>query len=266
MLPKKLLYLIALITIIIGTGCSGQSGLKAGKVWDGDSFLLNNGIEVRLIGINAPEKDQLGSDQARSFLQGLLAGKELRIEKGVEERDKYNRLLCYVYAGSPRLGGAGDTFINAEMIKNGYAVTLFYPLNDKYQSEFIQLEIIAKETKKGLWATGGLMQSPKVSETPSGDVILYQDAGKYYGLVKTVEGKIIATHNSGKACFLRFHPDYKANHFYLQIFPENYYKFPAPPEKVYLDKKIRVRGVIKKYKGNPEIIVKDPSQIEIIKE
>lgn len=69
-------------------------------------------------------------------------------------------------------------------------------------------------------------------------------------------------------CFLNFHKDYK-NHFTAVIYQEDSPKFSQPPEKLYLNKKVRIRGRIKHYteKGQdkPEIIIKSPEQIEIVK-
>ena len=95
-------------------------------------------------------------------------------------------------------------------------------------------------------------------------VIPWQDAAKYYGKWTTVEGTIIATHNSGKACFLNFHPDYQ-RYFGVVIFASAFSRFPANPESYYHGKKVRVSGYIKEYEGKPEIILDDPSQIEILK-
>ncbi len=95
-------------------------------------------------------------------------------------------------------------------------------------------------------------------------VISWQDAAKHYGEYATVEGTIVATHNSGKACFLNFHPDYK-RYFTAVIFASAFPRFPANPESYYYGKKVRVSGYIKEYKGKPEIILNDPSKIEILK-
>jgi len=102
------------------------------------------------------------------------------------------------------------------------------------------------------------------SRQPAGtQVISWQDAVKHYGEYATVEGTIVATHNSGKACFLNFHPDYK-RYFTAVIFASAFSRFPANPENYYYGKKVRVSGNIKEYKGKPEIILNDPSQIEIL--
>ncbi len=104
------------------------------------------------------------------------------------------------------------------------------------------------------------------SQQPAGtvQVISWQDAAKHYGEYTTVEGTIVVTHNSGKACFLNFHPDYK-RYFTAVIFASDFSRFPAYTENYYYGKKVHVSGYIKEYKGKPEIILNDPSQIEILK-
>jgi len=94
-------------------------------------------------------------------------------------------------------------------------------------------------------------------------VISWKDAANYYGQYKTVEGTIVTTYNSGKACFLNYHTNWKKN-FTAVIFRSDYNKFPENPEEYYDGKKVRIYGKIKQYQGKPEIILKSPSQIEII--
>lgn len=93
--------------------------------------------------------------------------------------------------------------------------------------------------------------------------IEWWQANSHYGEYAAVEGKIVLTHNTGKVCFLNFHPNYK-NHFTAVIFASDFSKFPAQPEKYYHGKKVRIRGYIKEYKGKPEIVVNNPSQMEIL--
>jgi len=95
-------------------------------------------------------------------------------------------------------------------------------------------------------------------------VISWQDAAKHYGEYAIIEGRIVVTYNSGKACFLNFHPDYK-RYFTAVIFASAFPCFPESPESYYYGKKVRMSGYIKEYQGKPEIILNDPSQIEILK-
>ena len=94
-------------------------------------------------------------------------------------------------------------------------------------------------------------------------VIGWQDAAKHYGEFWTVEGTIVTTHNSGKACFLNFHPNWK-EHFTAVIFANRFSQFPPNPERYYQSKKVQVTGYIKEYRGKPEIIVESPVQIRFL--
>jgi len=95
------------------------------------------------------------------------------------------------------------------------------------------------------------------------EVIPWKDAAQYYGQRVTVEGTIVLTKNTGKVVFLDFSPHWQVD-LKVVIFPEDAAKFPSPPEEMFLKKKIRVTGLIEEYQGAPEIIVRDPSQIEIV--
>ncbi|MBC7362481.1 MAG: hypothetical protein H5U06_09410 [Candidatus Aminicenantes bacterium] len=96
-------------------------------------------------------------------------------------------------------------------------------------------------------------------------VIPWEKAGEYVGQTVTVEGVIVRTHNSGRACFLNFHPDYQ-QYLSLVIFASDFNRFPSQPEKYYLNKKVRVRGRILLYQGRPEIILSSPEQIKLVGE
>jgi micrococcal nuclease len=141
---KTILIASGLIAALLA-GCFGNTAVTVSRVYDGDSFAISNGDQVRLIGIDAPEKGEPGADQAREFLTRLIKGKQIRLESDQEDRDKYKRLLRYAYIG--------DIFINAEMLKQGLAKTLFIPPNTRYQKEFLEIEKQASQRPSGLWAT-----------------------------------------------------------------------------------------------------------------
>ncbi|MBU0633859.1 MAG: hypothetical protein KKB82_04190 [Candidatus Omnitrophica bacterium] len=101
------------------------------------------------------------------------------------------------------------------------------------------------------------------SPQPAPPVIDYKLAPKYYGKFAVVEGVVVGTYKTNKACFLNFHPDYK-RYFTAVIFASSFSKFASSPDVYYKNKKVRVKGTIKEYRGKPEIIINTPSQIEII--
>jgi micrococcal nuclease len=130
---------------------------------DGDTLKLSNNERVRLIGIDTPEmheSEKLYRDSRKSgqdaktiqalgkrsyaFTRSLVEGKTVRLEFDVEKRDKYKRLLAYVYLPD-------GTFVNAEIVKQGYASLMTYPPNVKYADAFRRLYQQAREQRLGLW-------------------------------------------------------------------------------------------------------------------
>jgi endonuclease YncB( thermonuclease family) len=114
------------------------------RVFDGDSFMLSsNGarIEVRLAGIDAPEKNQPYADNARAALRGLILDRHLRLE--VLDVDRYGRRVARAYREPDGMD------INAELVRRGHA---WVYRRRAYDSSFYDLERAARERKLGLWA------------------------------------------------------------------------------------------------------------------
>jgi micrococcal nuclease len=81
--------------------------------------------------------------EASAFTKQLVEGKEVWLEFDMQRRDKYRRLLAYIYIGG--------TMLNAEVVRQGYAQVATFPLNVKYQEMFLRLQREAREAKRGLW-------------------------------------------------------------------------------------------------------------------
>ena len=112
-------------------------------VIDGDTVELRNRERVRLIGINTPEMGQPYSSEAKNKLKELIEGKEVKLEKDITDKDRYDRLLRYIWLG--------DVLINLEMVRLGYANSYTYPPDVKYQDQIVAAEREAREKKIGLW-------------------------------------------------------------------------------------------------------------------
>ena len=118
------------------------------KVLDGDTIVLQGGEVVRYAGLDAPELDakegpEFFAREALSFNKRLVFLKKVRLEFDKELRDAHGRLLAYVFVN--------DTFVNAELIRLGYARAAPKPPNEKYKDLFLQLQKKAMEEKIGLW-------------------------------------------------------------------------------------------------------------------
>lgn len=98
---------------------------------------------------------------------------------------------------------------------------------------------------------------------PDGPTVSWRQAAKHYDEFVTVEGTVVRTHNSGKACFLNFHPNWRQT-FSAVIFARSFPAFAPKPEEFYRGKKVRVKGVVVEYEGRPEMILDSPDQIEIL--
>ena len=247
---------IFLYFLLIGAilGCTQQAGTISGiEIIDGDTFRLTNGDTVRLIGIDAPELSQPGGVLSREYLAHLIVGKPITLERGPEDRDKYNRLLRFVYIN--------DLCINEEMIRQGYAEARYLP-ESPIRDYYLQLEIQAETTKAGLWSDNVFQSRSEVDWDTDIPVISWSEADDYYNQYVIIEGIIVDTYNSGRVCFLNFHTDYQ--YFTAVIVACDLLGFPDSPDTYYLGRKVHIIGIIKEYKGSPEIIVKTPDQIRIL--
>jgi len=190
---KKLITTLSIL-LIATAGCFRPEQFHGGifytveRVVDGDTLKLTNGERVRLIGIDTPESKpndkakrdskRTGQDletinkmgkEATEFVKGLIKeGQEVRLKLDVQERDKYGRILAYVFIPSclpecpasfpgtyhfvKDMGKYWHIFLNATMIKAGYATPMTIPPNVKYADLFKELYEEAREQKRGLWA------------------------------------------------------------------------------------------------------------------
>ena len=126
------------------------------QVVDGDTIhvRVNGRIEkVRYIGMDTPETkhpvrgEEPGGVQATALNRLLVMGKTVRLELDVRERDRYRRLLAYVYVG--------DLMVNAELVRLGYAHAMTVPPNVAHASRFVSLERQVREACRGLWDRAG---------------------------------------------------------------------------------------------------------------
>ncbi len=87
------------------------------RVVDGDTLELGNGETVRMVGIDTPEVGECGFEQASANLSSLTLGKQVRLTRSDEDRDRYGRLLRYVDAGEVDAG--------LRLIRNGLAIARY---------------------------------------------------------------------------------------------------------------------------------------------
>jgi micrococcal nuclease len=121
-------------------------------VVDGDTIHVESGETVRYIGVDTPETVKPGSPvecfgkAASAANHRLVDGEEVRLVEDAEARDRYGRTLAYVYRVRDGL------FVNAELVRGGFATPLTIPPNVAHADEFVRLARQARRNRRGLWA------------------------------------------------------------------------------------------------------------------
>ncbi len=134
--------------------------LLVSLVIDGDTIEIEGGQKVRLIGIDSPESVDPNRPvgcyaiEASEFTKSKLQDKYVTLEKDVSETDKFGRLLRYVWLD--------DELVNETLVKEGYATSITYPPDIKYQDKFMTVQEEAKNDQKGLWSEVCISPTPKI--------------------------------------------------------------------------------------------------------
>jgi micrococcal nuclease len=147
----------ALAVLLLGRGGDSHAGPLHGRVLrvvDGDTIQvrLDGGRteRVRYIGVDTPESVkpdtpvQCFAKRASHFNDSLVSGHPVTLRTDAEERDRYGRLLAYVYVNG--------RFVNSELVARGYARTLTIPPNVAHADEFARLARRARRAGTGLWS------------------------------------------------------------------------------------------------------------------
>ncbi len=156
---------MVIATLLVGaTGCRGGQSPASGeagtgrivRVVDGDTVVVDlggNDEHVRLLGIDTPESvdprspvECFGKEAAARTAALLPPGTEVRLVRDVEARDRYSRLLAYLYRVHD------GTFVNLELVSEGYAAVLTYPPNVAHADELAAAAARARSEGRGLWS------------------------------------------------------------------------------------------------------------------
>jgi micrococcal nuclease len=147
----------------------GPGAATVMRVVDGDTLEVDVGgqsEEVRLIGIDTPESvatdrpnECFGREASERTADLLPVGTAVRLERDVEARDRYDRLLAYVYRSDDSL------FVNHDLVAGGYAEAMPYPPNTTHQADFAAAQQEARRARAGLWGACGSADVPLPGES-----------------------------------------------------------------------------------------------------
>jgi micrococcal nuclease len=164
LLPCALVMGVVVALSSVACGGGGRGPVAPGtatlaRVVDGDTIrvrIKGHDERVRLVGIDTPESVKPGTPvqcfalAASARTKALLPkGSAVRLVRDVEERDRYGRLLAYVYRARDGL------FVNLALAREGYAVVLTVPPNVAHTEEFVAAARDAREHGRGLWSRCG---------------------------------------------------------------------------------------------------------------
>lgn len=138
---KNLNKLFSSLILLLILSCTYETQVK--EVVDGDTFITYSGEEIRLIGIDTPERENFFYHEASDALKKLIEGKKVRLEFDIVKKDIYGRILAYVFFDT--------TFVNDYMVRNGYAYIYTFPPNLRYINTFRKSLNFAIKNKKGMW-------------------------------------------------------------------------------------------------------------------
>jgi micrococcal nuclease len=242
-------------------GCDGLRDGPRGlvtSVTDGDTVILDSGVQIRLIGTQAP-KLPLGregheswplAEEAKEALAQLVLDREVIVRYGGEEKDRHGRVLGHVFT-------AGDNPVWAQqaMLEQGWARVYSFPDNRFCVPELMAAEARARMMKLGIWADP--YYTVRRAERPAE---ILERAG-YYELI---EGRVLLAEQSGGRVYLNFGRHWKED-FTAVIDRQalgRFAKSGIDPLR-YENALVRVRGWVDDRDG-PRIEVTHPEQIEVL--
>lgn len=176
------------------------------KVVDGDTIEVTGGLKVRLIGIDTPETVdprrgvQCFGKEASNRTKELLLNQQIVMVKDISETDKYGRLLRYIFLAKD------NTFINEQLVREGFAHASSYPPDIQFQTLFKAAEKDASESNRGFWGDATCAPTPttplRTDFTCSGKTLCSQmnscDEATYY--LKNCNIKSLDSNNDGIPC------------------------------------------------------------------
>ncbi|MGD7043801.1 thermonuclease family protein [Jeotgalibacillus proteolyticus] len=220
---KKFIWICFLIVL---AGCSAdqeetKSNAQVINIVDGDTIdvRLSNGAEerIRLLLIDTPETKhpRLGVQpfgvEAADYTKEALLGKTVKLEKDISDRDRYGRVLAYIWID--------NNLFNEELIRQGLARVAVYPPDLKYEDQFKRVQSVAREEARGIWSIENYATEDEFDQ--KSDETSEKEIQTKPGC--TIKGNINS--NGGKI----YHD--KSSRYYSQTIAEERFCTPAEAEK-----------------------------------
>lgn len=239
----------------LGAGLKAAGKSVVAEVIDGDTVVLADGREVRLVGIQAP-KLPLGrkdfepwplAEEARQALADLVQGREVTLAHGGTRSDRYGRLLAHLERGD-------GLWVQCEMLRHGLARVYTFHDNRAAAAELLACERAGRAARRGIWAH------------PFYAVRRPEETADLIGSFQIVEGRVRQAAEVRGKVYLNYGADYRTD-FTVSVAPRDRRLFDrAGVDLLDLEgRPIRVRGWLSRRNG-PMIEATHPEQIELLGE
>jgi endonuclease YncB( thermonuclease family) len=231
---------------------AGERGRVAAVV-DGDTVMLDGGLEVRLVGLQAP-KLALGragfepwplAEEAKASLEEIALGRAVELRYGGRQRDRHGRALAHLIV-------EGEAWAQGLMLERGMARVYSFADNRGLVTEMLRLEAAARDARRGIWSH------------PFYAVLTPEQAAERIDDFALVEGQVLSVGGSSSRTYLNFGADFRTD-FTVSVTGRDRRAFAAAG----LDLKgleghiIRVRGWLDSING-PMVEATHPEQIELV--
>lgn len=247
------MLLLLAVSPLAAAGLTGGENAEVTSVVDGDTVVLKDGSQVRLVGIQAP-KLPLGrpdfptwplAEDAKAALERLVLGKPVEMRYGGARRDRHGRHLAQLYTPD-------GTWVQGALLAGGLARVYSFPDNRAVVAEMLALEGQARAHRRGIW------------DDPFYRVLTPGQAGTHIDTFQLVEGKVQNVAVVRGRAYLNFGADWRTD-FTVAIEPGDMRAFrdAGLDPRALEGRWVRVRGWLKSMNG-PMIQATHPEQIEIL--
>ncbi|MEM7168686.1 MAG: thermonuclease family protein [Pseudomonadota bacterium] len=229
---------------------------RVNDVIDGDTILLENGRQIRLVGIQAP-KLPLGrknvtawplAAEARQTLENLVLGRQVTYAFGGSQEDRHGRLLGHLFLDD-------GAWVQGEMLRAGLARVYSFADNRALAADMLALETAARDDRRGIWALAFYQVRDPI------------EAARHINGFELVAGRVLDAAVVRGRAYLNFGTNWRDD-FTISLAPAVTKRFEDEGIDIigtYRNKKVRVRGWLESFNG-PMIEATHSEQIEILPE
>jgi micrococcal nuclease len=253
---------------VASDSCAPEAGSTHGviRIIDGETLVLDDGQELRLVGALAPKPDALSAGanewppagEAARALETLVGDRSISLRFDGRKRDRYGRVLAQAYvAARDTAGEDGGLWIQERLVRDGHARAYALPGNGGCLRALMAAEQEARAAQRGVWHR----ENYRVRAADDADALL-----RLVGRFALVEGRVVEVSRGQRTTYLNFGTDWR-NDFTASLASAVLARSADGVERVtgLAGKRVRVRGWIERRNG-PMIVLGSLDAIEVLDE